>query len=258
MPRRPVAALLLLAAVAFAADDAPEQRAVRPGERFAVTLEANPTTGYAWSLAADPDPAVVRSLGSSFERPSDAPPGAGGRDVWTFDAVGVGSATITLVYRRPWERETPPARTHVVTVRVARGAGDPFNYCRTAGDVDRPADPTPPVVAEALSRALNVPPIPPDRVSWRCMQGKVWACTVGANIQCEQPLDVSRVPTDGMRDWCEENTSADVIPAYVTGRSTAFEWTCHDGVPAVVRQLATPDARGFDPGVWHAVTPAHP
>jgi predicted secreted protein len=253
--RAALVAALLVSAIAFAADDSTERREVRPGERFAVTLNANPTTGYAWALAADPDPKVLRPLGSSFERPADAPPGAGGQDVWTFDAVGRGNATITLVYRRPWEQHTPPARTHVVTVRVAPGAGDPFAYCQTAGDVDRPAEPTPPAVAEALSRALNVPPIPPDRVSWRCMKGSVWACTVGANIQCNDKVDMSRTPTAGMRTWCKENPSADVIPAYATGRSTAWEWRCQGEEPAIVREVATPDARGFDPNVWHAVTP---
>jgi predicted secreted protein len=245
-------AVLTLAAAAFAADD---QREVRPGERFSITLEANPTTGYAWSLDGDPDPKVVRPLGSSFERPAGAAVGAGGRDVWTFDAVGRGTTTITLVYRRPWEKATPPARTHVVNVRVAPGAGDPWAYCRTAGDVDAPADPTPPAVAQALATAMSVPPIPPDRVSWRCMQGSVWACAVGANIQCAQKLDASRTPTTGMLGWCKANVSAEIIPAYVVGRSTAYEWRCQGEEPAIVRQVATPDARGFDPTVWHAVPP---
>lgn len=253
--RHALFAVLLLSTVASATDDSTERREVRPGERFAVTLNANPTTGYAWSLADDPDPTVVRPLGSSFERPADAPPGAGGQDVWTFDAVGRGAATITLVYRRPWERATPPARTHVVSVRVAPGAGDPFAYCQTAGDVDRPADPTPPVVADALAKVLAVPPIPPDRVSWRCMHGKVWACTVGANIQCDATVDGSRTPTAAMRTWCKENVSAEVVPAYVVGRATAFEWRCQGEEPAIVRELAAPDARGFDPTGWHAVSP---
>ena len=58
-----------------------------------------------------------------------------------------------------------------------------------------------------------------------------------------------------MRSWCSENPSADVIPAFATGRATAYEWRCDGGEPAIVRQLATPDARGFDPTVWHAVAP---
>lgn len=243
---------LVLFATAVIADDVTERRDLRPGDRFDVTLEANPTTGYAWALAQDPNAAVVRSLGSSFERPMDAAVGAGGQDVWTFQAVGPGTATVTLVYSRPWERGVPPARTHTIDVHVGE---DPFAYCKISGDVDAPAGPTPGSVAAALSRRLAVPPIPADRVSWRCMDGAVWACTVGANIQCDAKLDTDRTSTDGMRTWCRENPTADVVPAYVTGRATAFEWRCTDGEPTVVRQLATPDARGFDSSVWTAVSP---
>ncbi|HEV7731150.1 MAG TPA: protease inhibitor I42 family protein [Candidatus Binatia bacterium] len=253
MAFRALLALVLLATVASGADDdVTERRDLRAGDRFEVTLEANPTTGYAWSLAPDPNAAVVRSLGSSFERPMGAAVGAGGQDVWTFQAVGPGTAIVTLVYGRPWERGVEPARTHTIDVHVGE---DAFAYCKTAGDVDAPPGPTPDAVAAALSRRLAVPPIPADRVSWRCMDGAVWACTVGANIQCDAKLDTDRTPTDGMRTWCRENPTADVVPAYVTGRATAFEWRCTDGAPTIVREFATPDARGFDPTVWSAVSP---
>ncbi len=252
MPFRTLLALVLLATVANAADDVTERRDLRPGDRFDVTLEANPTTGYAWALAQDPNAAVVRSLGSSFERPMDATLGTGGKDVWTFQAVGPGTATVTLVYARPWERDVAPARTHTIDVHVGE---DPFAYCRKAGDVDAPEGQTPVAVADALSRRLAVPAIPADRVSWRCMGGAVWACTVGANIQCGARLDTDRTPTDGTRTWCRENPSADVVPAYVTGRATAFAWRCTNGEATIERQLSTPDPRGFDPGVWYAVSP---
>jgi hypothetical protein len=73
---------------------------------------------------------------------------------------------------------------------------------------------------------------------WRCMDGQVYACTVGANLPCQERADVSRKPTQGMTNFCQENPHAEVVPAFVTGRATVYEWQCTNGVPAVVRQFA--------------------
>ncbi len=44
--------------------------------------------------------------------------GAGGREVWTFRAVGRGECKIGLKYVRPWEKDVPPVREAVFQVIV--------------------------------------------------------------------------------------------------------------------------------------------
>jgi inhibitor of cysteine peptidase len=75
---------------------------VSAGERFAVVLEGNPSTGYTWEVSADER--YLELLAQAFE-PHGQGVGAGGREVFSFRALSTGQATITCEYRRPWDRE---------------------------------------------------------------------------------------------------------------------------------------------------------
>jgi inhibitor of cysteine peptidase len=88
-----------------------------PGKQLTLALEANHSTGFQWELAKDPDSSVVTLAGTAYEQEPNAAPGAGGKEIWTFDAVGPGWAKIELVYRRPWE-DMAPARIAVYSVDV--------------------------------------------------------------------------------------------------------------------------------------------
>jgi inhibitor of cysteine peptidase len=78
---------------------------LRPGQNLIVELAANPTTGYEWALAADPDAAVLKVLGHEYKAPASSRVGAGGTDTWRFQAAGSGQVTLKLVYRRPWDEQ---------------------------------------------------------------------------------------------------------------------------------------------------------
>jgi hypothetical protein len=141
---------------------------------------------------------------------------------------------------------------------------DPFAYCAAVGTIDAPdsrytGPKVPEAVAQGLKKAFGAPadaPLEPFlHTFWRCMNGQVYACTVGANLPCEERADVSRKPTEGMTNFCKDNPYAEVIPAYVIGRATVYEWKCTNGAPEVVRQFAQPDARGFLSYIWYAISP---
>ena len=141
---------------------------------------------------------------------------------------------------------------------------DPFAYCAAVGTIDAPdarytGPMVPEAVAQGLKKAFGAPadaPLEPFlHTFWRCMDGQVYACTVGANLPCEERADVSRKPTEGMTNFCKDGPHAEVIPAYVIGRATVYEWKCTNGAPEVVRQLAQPDARGFLSHIWYAIRP---
>ncbi len=100
----------------------PEQKRVQTGDRFEVVLKSNPTTGYKWQITWPPYESVVKLVGSTYraqpQNPNRPPiAGAGGEEVWTFEAVNPGNVAIGLSYSRPWESRQP-AQRHTVAVTV--------------------------------------------------------------------------------------------------------------------------------------------
>jgi predicted secreted protein len=85
--------------------------AVREGQTFALTLRSNPTTGYIWQLTEPINERIIRLTGNEYRSDKTGLMGAGGREIWTFKAVGSGETRINLKYARPWEKDTAPAKT---------------------------------------------------------------------------------------------------------------------------------------------------
>jgi hypothetical protein len=145
---------------------------------------------------------------------------------------------------------------------------DPFAYCAAVGTIDAPdARYTGPALPEAVARgllaALGAPAgaqgePPPGNWTWRCMAGKVYACTFGANLPCAEKADTGREPAAAVSEFCRENPGAEIIPMVVTGRATVFEWRCADARPTIVRQFAKPDAAGYLANIWYPIEPATP
>lgn len=142
---------------------------------------------------------------------------------------------------------------------------DPFNYCAAVGTIDVPDDryagpPVPMAIASGLRAAFELPddaPLEPFMrgTYWRCMDGEVYACNVGANLPCLEKARTSRTPTPPMIQYCRANPDAQNIPAVVTGRATIYLWECAEGRPNIVRQVAEPDSRGFLANFWHPIEP---
>ena len=182
---------------------------------------------------------------------------------------------------RSFEKDTPPARTQTFAVAVvevsAQGAtsgapdaaskrfADPFAYCAAIGTIDAPDDRytgprMPKAIARGLKQAFGAPqsaPLTPfvKNSFWRCMDGKVYACNVGANLPCQSKADTSRAPTSGMIDFCRETPNTDFIPAVATGRETIYAWRCTSGAPTITREVVQPDARGFIKNIWYEIPP---
>jgi hypothetical protein len=148
------------------------------------------------------------------------------------------------------------------------GFADPFTYCAAVGTVDAPdARYTGPKMPEAVVRglraALHLPAEAPNaplarNAVWRCVDGKVYACTVGANLPCSEKADTGRQPGAALVDFCRQNPDAELIPMAVTGRATVFAWRCAGERPAIVRQFARPDAAGYLADIWYRIDPVDP
>lgn len=140
---------------------------------------------------------------------------------------------------------------------------DPFAYCAAVGTADEPGHPyvgpkMPEAVARGLQKAFGIsdPNVrEPFRKNsfWRCMGGKVYACTIGANLPCQEKADISRAAAPAVAEYCKANPDAAVVPAYVTGRATVYLWRCKGGQPMIVRQVTKPDARGYLSNIWYEI-----
>jgi hypothetical protein len=85
---------------------------------------------------------------------------------------------------------------------------DPFEFCEAVRNIDQPdgryVGPKIPIpIARGLQTAFGAPPsgsLQPflRGTFWRCMNGKVYACNVGANIPCTAKADLSRTLTQAM------------------------------------------------------------
>jgi len=141
---------------------------------------------------------------------------------------------------------------------------DPFDYCTAVGTIDAPdsaytGPEVPESVAQGLQTALNAPDTPLNILqggtSWRCMDGKVYACFVGANLPCDAQANTDRTPTQEEIEFCQANPDSDFIPAAVTGRETVYEWRCSGGAPEIVKQVFQADAQGFLSEIWYQISP---
>jgi len=88
-----------------------------------VTLCSNPSTGFEWESARISDQTVLQQVDHKFEAPEATgdgppPPGAPGKEVWTFQALKKGESTISMEYSRPWEGGEKAEWTFVLTVVV--------------------------------------------------------------------------------------------------------------------------------------------
>ncbi|GEM_PF-358786 len=104
-------------AVTLTQDDDGKAVELAQGQMLAIALEANPTTGYTWEVAAG-DAQIIKLEGEPDYRAESDAIGAGGLMTLKFRAVGVGTTDLKLVYHRPWEKDQEPAETFEVTVTV--------------------------------------------------------------------------------------------------------------------------------------------
>jgi inhibitor of cysteine peptidase len=104
--------------VTLTAADKGSQVEVKVGEQIVITLDGNPSTGYTWE-AKDLDATMFEQVGDpTFNSSNPGLVGSGGTLTLTFKALKVGSASLTLVYHRPWETGVDPIDTFAVTVTV--------------------------------------------------------------------------------------------------------------------------------------------
>jgi inhibitor of cysteine peptidase len=93
--------------------------ALRLGQRLTISLPGNPTTGFMCEIVPGAEAVLAQQGDPDFQRESSAL-GAGGIYRFAFQAVGVGSAPLKMIYHRRFESGVPPARSFEVEVVVTK------------------------------------------------------------------------------------------------------------------------------------------
>lgn len=189
-----------------------------PGNKvLVISLPGNPATGYRWETR-ESESRLLREVGGWEWIPSSGLLGAPGTQVLRFVGLAEGETTLTLVYRRPWEKTEESVDAFSLHVRVV----PPFADLTAALPVSAP--PAPAVDEDSSVTAL------PTSFNW-CDQngctpiknqgncGSCWAFgTVG-------PLESNIKIKDGLtKDLAEQY----LVSCNTDGWGCNGGWWAHD------------------------------
>lgn len=83
-------------------------------EELIITLESVPSTGYTWE--AHYDETMLQLKEKKFELHPSSAIGGGGIENLVFIPVRAGETTVTMCYKRPWEKEPVEERHFLIVI----------------------------------------------------------------------------------------------------------------------------------------------
>ena len=116
-------AVLAVAVAAWAGEKAGVETVkarIAVGKTYTIKLPCNPTTGFNWELKSIDREIAAPKGDVEFKEKKHAPGmvGVGGTCTLKVTGVKAGKTTAVLVYRRPCEKDTPPAETYKADITV--------------------------------------------------------------------------------------------------------------------------------------------
>jgi hypothetical protein len=140
---------------------------------------------------------------------------------------------------------------------MAEQADDLHQLCRQVRDDDTLRKYSPALCDETVQAFRTLFPdaksVPADdeletQAVFRCMNGKVLVCLVGANLPCTKMNTARNNP--GADEFCRQNPDEDSVPAYAVGHDAVYSYRCRNGRAEVVDTLWDLDERGFAKKLW--------
>lgn len=85
---------------------------------FNVALKGNATTGFQWKLDKIDGDAVQQKGKTDYvpDKHKEGMTGSGGAFIFSFNVTKAAKTKIRLIYVRPWEKDTPPAKTYELVI----------------------------------------------------------------------------------------------------------------------------------------------
>jgi len=103
--------------IKLGADDNGGKVEMKEGQVLVISLESNPTTGYAWEVVDFEEGALEQAGEPEFKAESDRV-GAGGVQTFHFKAAEAGEIELKLLHHRSWEEDVEPLDAFTVQVTV--------------------------------------------------------------------------------------------------------------------------------------------
>ncbi|HOV14402.1 MAG TPA: protease inhibitor I42 family protein [Spirochaetota bacterium] len=91
-------------------DETSDTIIVKNGEKFQFILHGNYTTGYSWILSDDYDKSLIKLTDRNYEVTRKNVSGSPGVETFFWKALKNGKTTISLIYKRSWEKEEIDAK----------------------------------------------------------------------------------------------------------------------------------------------------
>ncbi len=86
------------------------------------------------------------------------------------------------------------------------------------------------------------------QAQYRCMNGKIMVCFVGANLPCVKMNNARNNP--GADEFCRQHQNEDNVPAFAIGHDAVFSYRCRSGRAEIVGSAWKLDERGFAKKLW--------
>lgn len=113
-----------------------ENNNVNIGQKFFVTLEWNPSTGYSWSFSYDNKALKLLDRKDTEMKKTDMV-GVPSNVTWRFQGNEKGTNKIKFSYARPWEKNEKPADIKEYTVEIIDGKNENSTYELKPGVVNK-------------------------------------------------------------------------------------------------------------------------
>jgi hypothetical protein len=133
---------------------------------------------------------------------------------------------------------------------------DPFQYCSGVRNADsseggiRDSRYAGPATPGSITKAMK-----DEKVWWRCMDAKVYACALGASGRGCQKWTTRKTASPSIRQFCEAHPNSGVVPN--SDNDTIFSWKCKAATPVLDQKSPPPrlDKRGYMRDSWQQILP---
>lgn len=88
------------------------------GDVLEIKLEMQAGTGFSWQVAENAKDVLPLKGKPTIEKMDNGKPGGTQLQVFRFEAKAPGASDLELHYKRPFEKDKPPAKTFKLTIRV--------------------------------------------------------------------------------------------------------------------------------------------
>lgn len=142
----------------------------------------------------------------------------------------------------------------------AENENAPWKYCQAVGTNGPVIHKVSELPSEELTRRVQITFMIQDNekdssyVAQRCMNGEIYVCRVSEGTNCIEKLDYSLEANEAMLAFCADpDRDGTTVASQFSGRNSAYEWRCLDGVPVIVSKIAEADPEGYDQSLWFTI-----